>query len=521
MLLRLTGFLSGHPGVTPALCRFIAERLNDGWYPVVPASRPGTAGETIPLCHLFQTFIGEGDVLVQGRPSAGRDRPRPARRRPYELQLKEGLALVNGARWRRLSPPRSRSGRSRCSSGHRARRACRRTRGSTGAALFLTDRRLKAIPAAAPTRSSGELLAVAEPEQGPQAPVSLRVLPQVHGAARDQLDHLLAQLERELRAVTDSPLYLEAEGDEPEVSTRAATSIRRRCRWPSTRSPSRHARSRRSPSGCTACSTVVSRPSGAALLRSRARTLRPRCPPQGDGGVVGREPAAGGPGVGPRRRHLLRPGGLPGLHGARRRPARAAAGQPRAGAGVRARSVAPGSRASSRTLTALDAGIDTVASRSEAVPSRSSLAPDVELARGLIRSGELTAEPCDRPCPELGRLPDGRKWTQDKSASTQFGPGAAARESPDRRASCRQDRAAASSSGAARSSACRSRCWDSSPSPAGSARRTSRKPTSRRPPRPKPGGTIRIGQQQPSGELDPVTVNNQGGLTCSGRPAST
>jgi histidine ammonia-lyase len=53
-------------------------------------------------------------------------------------------------------------------------------------------------------------------DEAPQAPVSLRVLPQVHGAVHDQLHHLVAQLERELRAVTDSPLYLAAEGDEPE-----------------------------------------------------------------------------------------------------------------------------------------------------------------------------------------------------------------------------------------------------------------------------------------------------------------
>jgi histidine ammonia-lyase len=50
----------------------------------------------------------------------------------------------------------------------------------------------------------------------PQSPVSLRVLPQVHGAALDLLDHVDDQLARELRAVTDSPLYLEADGDEPE-----------------------------------------------------------------------------------------------------------------------------------------------------------------------------------------------------------------------------------------------------------------------------------------------------------------
>jgi histidine ammonia-lyase len=49
-----------------------------------------------------------------------------------------------------------------------------------------------------------------------QAPVSLRVIPQVHGAAVSLLDHLRAQLERELRAVTDSPVFLPAADAEPE-----------------------------------------------------------------------------------------------------------------------------------------------------------------------------------------------------------------------------------------------------------------------------------------------------------------
>ena len=68
MLLRLAGFLSGLPGVSADLCRFIADRLNDGWLPVVPAGVGGAPGETVPLAHLFQTFVGEGEVLVDGRP---------------------------------------------------------------------------------------------------------------------------------------------------------------------------------------------------------------------------------------------------------------------------------------------------------------------------------------------------------------------------------------------------------------------------------------------------------------------
>ena len=90
--------LSGHAGVSAELCTFLADRLNTDWYPVVPASRPGTAGETMPLCHLFQTLIGEGVVLTpEGRQQPAAAALADAGVRPYALQLKEGLALINGA----------------------------------------------------------------------------------------------------------------------------------------------------------------------------------------------------------------------------------------------------------------------------------------------------------------------------------------------------------------------------------------------------------------------------------------
>ncbi|HZC14208.1 MAG TPA: aromatic amino acid lyase [Thermoleophilaceae bacterium] len=218
LLLRLTGFLSGHAGVTPELCRLIADRLNDGWYPVVPSSRPGTAGETIALCHLFQTFIGEGEVIVAGeRTAAGAALARlgvPA----YEPQLKEGLALINGAP---LAPALAASlaGRAEVLLEHAT------LLGALASALVEAPTRshsprigrLKGDPGQARVHARlAEWWGDAQLSDGPQAPVSLRVLPQVHGAAHDQLDHLSDQLERELKAVTDSPLYLEEEGEEPE-----------------------------------------------------------------------------------------------------------------------------------------------------------------------------------------------------------------------------------------------------------------------------------------------------------------
>jgi histidine ammonia-lyase len=218
LLLRLTGFLSGHVGVTPALCRFIADRLNDGWYPVVPASRPGTAGETILLCHLFQTFIGEGEVLVADERMPAAAALARLGAAPYELQLKEGLALVNGAPF---APALAAALATRAEAllDHAT------LLGALAAALVGASPRpysprigrLKGD--AGQQRVHGQLaeLYAGEPlADGPQAPVSMRVLPQVHGAAQDQLDNLAGQLERELHAVTDSPLFLGAEDGEPE-----------------------------------------------------------------------------------------------------------------------------------------------------------------------------------------------------------------------------------------------------------------------------------------------------------------
>jgi histidine ammonia-lyase len=218
MLLRLTGFLSGHAGVTPGLCRFIADRLNDGWYPVVPASRPGTAGETIPLCHLFQTFIGEGEVIVEGEQAPAGEALTRLGVAPYELQLKEGLALINGAPLApALAAPLAMRAEVLLEQATLLGALAADLMGASARPYSRRVGRLKGDPAQERVHARlAELSGDERWDEAPQAPVSLRVLPQVHGAALDQLDHLAAQLEREVRAVTDSPLYLAAEGDEPE-----------------------------------------------------------------------------------------------------------------------------------------------------------------------------------------------------------------------------------------------------------------------------------------------------------------
>jgi histidine ammonia-lyase len=219
LLIRLAGFLSGCAGVSAALCRFIADRLNDGWLPAVPSRGITSAGEVGALSHLFQTLVGEGAVVEDG--TVVRAGEALARRGvpPYEPELKEGIALVNGAP---LAPALAASLAARCEAllAH-ATLAGALTAALAGASLRPYSPRigrLKGDPGQQRVHEQLAELHAGGADWGDriQDPVSFRVLPQVHGAVLGLVDRLWAQFARELRAVTDSPLYLAAEGDEPE-----------------------------------------------------------------------------------------------------------------------------------------------------------------------------------------------------------------------------------------------------------------------------------------------------------------
>ncbi|MDQ3751806.1 MAG: aromatic amino acid lyase [Actinomycetota bacterium] len=98
LVARLTGFLSGHAGVTPELCLFLANRLNDDFVPAIPRFSVGSSGEVLPLAHAFQTFIGTGHVLApDGSTMTAEQALADRNAAPYEPQAKEGIALLAGA----------------------------------------------------------------------------------------------------------------------------------------------------------------------------------------------------------------------------------------------------------------------------------------------------------------------------------------------------------------------------------------------------------------------------------------
>jgi histidine ammonia-lyase len=212
MVIRLVNFLSGLDGVTAGLCRFLTDRLNDGFTPWVPTVGHGMAADAIANTHAFQTLIGEGDVFGpdnQRQPAAEALAARGVA--PYSLESKEGLALVNGV----TAAPAY------------ALDAHRRLSRLLQLANLVAATSLEAL--AAPKDAVDPALKAISPEPGIavvidalqryltnskitpdrlQAPVSYRVIPQVHGALVAALQQLRRRIEMTLIAFSDNPLIV-------------------------------------------------------------------------------------------------------------------------------------------------------------------------------------------------------------------------------------------------------------------------------------------------------------------------
>lgn len=208
---RLASFLGGPAAVTPQLCAFLADRLNDDFVPAIPRTGIGCAGEIIPLAHAFGPFLGIGQVLkADGAPIPAAAALTERAISPYQPAAKEGIALLAGA-----------PGAVALGIAHR-RNVALLSRQLLAAAACAIDALRAPLdpydPAIArlgndPVMASvlehlNGLLAGSSPDrQSSQAPVSFRVIPQVLTHLETTLQRVTADLTRALLAVTDSPAF--------------------------------------------------------------------------------------------------------------------------------------------------------------------------------------------------------------------------------------------------------------------------------------------------------------------------
>ncbi len=209
----VNNFAHGYSGVRLAVVEVMLALLEHGCDPEVPAA--GSVGYLSHMAHIALVLIGAGSAQLRGRSMSGAEALQSLHIDPLVLLAKEGLSLVNG------TP---------CATGLSAL-ALGRTRrlldwADAVAAMTFENLHGQAtafdaagleLRVSAGVRQVGERLraalrgsAILENSAGrrTQDPLSLRAIPQVHGAVRDLFAQAARVIDDELASVTDNPVVL-------------------------------------------------------------------------------------------------------------------------------------------------------------------------------------------------------------------------------------------------------------------------------------------------------------------------
>ena len=223
LLLRANVLACGLSGARADVVDILIELLGLGVVPVIPEKGSvGASGDLAPLAHLALVAIGEGEAFYQGERLSGNEALKRAGITPVQLEVKEGLALLNGTQAMGAVGALA------------LERADRVTRLADVAGAMSLEA-LKGTPVpfderiheARPHRGQVDvaahlraLLADSEIreshiENDPrvQDAYSLRCMPQVHGAVRGALRHVREVVEIETGSGTDNPLVFAETGD--------------------------------------------------------------------------------------------------------------------------------------------------------------------------------------------------------------------------------------------------------------------------------------------------------------------
>jgi histidine ammonia-lyase len=221
MLFKIHALLAGYSGASEAVVRALAAMLNADLLPVVPTRGSlGASGDLAPLAHMAKPLLGLGQVRRGRQVVEAAEALAAAGVEPVRLGPKDGLALLNGTQFMSAYA---------AATVVRARRLARQAdaiasmslEGLMGSARPFDARLHEIRPhpgAISVARNFRALLADSEilPAHAHceevQDPYSLRCIPQVHGAARDAVEHLAEVTLREINGVTDNPIVFD-DGD--------------------------------------------------------------------------------------------------------------------------------------------------------------------------------------------------------------------------------------------------------------------------------------------------------------------
>ncbi|MBU8879926.1 histidine ammonia-lyase [Bacillus sp. FJAT-29790] len=224
MFSAVLNFSHGHSGVRFETVETLVNMLNLGVVPYVPGQ--GSVGYLTHMAHISLVMIGMGQAYYNGELYSGKEAMERAGIETLTLGAKEGLSLVNGtvcmtgigalvvydamqlAKWVDIA-------------GAMSFEALKGTR-------YAFDKRINEVrPYKGQIQVAENLLRLIDGSEiaekykdyRVQDALSLRAMPQVHGASRDKIDHALEVILIELNAATDNPLIFETEGGGVSLSS--------------------------------------------------------------------------------------------------------------------------------------------------------------------------------------------------------------------------------------------------------------------------------------------------------------
>jgi histidine ammonia-lyase len=213
MLARIAGLARGGAGVHPSAFRTLVDMLNAGVHPVIAEGGSVGASDIPHLAAVALVMIGRGQAHYRGQLLTGSEALAQAGIAPYHLQPKDGLALISANGFaigvgaltlleaERLALVADRVGAlsleavgANTSPFEAEVAAAKPFAGQAAVAQHVRE------------LLTGSALYTPDRVASVQDPISFRVIPQVHGALREQLAFARHSVEVELNASDDNPL---------------------------------------------------------------------------------------------------------------------------------------------------------------------------------------------------------------------------------------------------------------------------------------------------------------------------
>ena len=212
LFLKIQNLSLGYSGVKVETLERLCEMYNSNVIPVIyQLGSLGASGDLAPLAHLSLPLIGEGEVYHNGIRKPSAEVLKDLGWEPLKLEMKEGLALLNGTQfslsyglWDLMEAERL---------SYLADLIAAISVDAFGCVMTPFDERLHLVrPHKGQLKTAENIRNFLEdselarlPKNVVQDPYSFRCVPQVHGASKDTIEYVKSVFEIEINSVTDNP----------------------------------------------------------------------------------------------------------------------------------------------------------------------------------------------------------------------------------------------------------------------------------------------------------------------------